>query len=156
MHMHMILVDPDLPELPVLVVFPHFLDLHPQRLVYTLTTDLAAESGQPHNVVLRLVDRVCRFVELHAAQSTGSCGPLLAPPPLQAGTFRWIRCVASITRQAAELNSRDSSWKIVSKISTRLQHTKRVVQRFVRPIDLRCIFPLKTLLIDIDDPTDHR
>jgi len=42
-------------------------------------------------VVLRLVDRVGRFVQFHAAQSTGRRGTLLTPPPLQAGTSRWIR-----------------------------------------------------------------
>ena len=45
----------------------------------------------PHDVVLRLVDRVGRFVQFHACQSTGSRGTLLTPPPLHAGTSRWIR-----------------------------------------------------------------
>ena len=89
-HMHMILVDPDLRELPVRIVFPHLLDLDPQILGHALDKDLAAVSGHPHNVVLRLVDRVRRCVQFHAAQSTGSRGTLLTPPPLQAGTSRWI------------------------------------------------------------------
>lgn len=98
--MHMILVDPDLRELPVRIVFPHFLDLNPQILGHALDKDLASESGHPHNVVLRLVDRVRRFVQFHAAQSTGSRGTLLTPPPLQAGTSRWIRLNESIGYRA--------------------------------------------------------
>ncbi|HEV8329413.1 MAG TPA: hypothetical protein VGQ08_18215, partial [Nitrospiraceae bacterium] len=47
--------------------------------------------GHPHDMVLRLVDRVSRFVQFHACQSTGRRGTLLTPPPLQAGTSRWIR-----------------------------------------------------------------
>ncbi len=84
----MILVDPDLRELPVWIIFPHLQQLDPQVLGDALDKDLAAVSGHPHNVVLRLVNRVGRCVQFHACQSTGSRGTLLTPPPLQAGTSR--------------------------------------------------------------------
>ena len=90
-HMHMILVDPDLREMPVEIVFPYLQQLDPQVLGNALDKDLAAVSGHPHNVVLRLVARVGCFVQFHACQSTGRRGTLLTPPPLQAGTSRWIR-----------------------------------------------------------------
>ena len=88
MHMHMILVDPNLRELPVRIVFPDLLQLDPQVLGHILDKDPAAEPGHPHDVVLRFVDRVRRFVQFHASQSTGRRGTLLTPPPLQAGTSR--------------------------------------------------------------------
>lgn len=91
MHMHLILVDPDLRALPVRIVFPHFLELNQHILGHVLDKDLTSESGHPHNVALRLVDRVRRFMQFHAAPSTGSRGTLLTPPPLRAGASRWIR-----------------------------------------------------------------
>lgn len=56
--------------------------------VHAFDKDLAAVSGHPHHVVLRLVDRVRRCVQFHASPSTGRRRTLLTPPPLQAGTSR--------------------------------------------------------------------
>ena len=89
--MHMILVDPDLRDMPIGIVLLHLSELPPQVLGDSLDKDSAAESGHPHDVVLRLVDGVSGLVQFHASQSTGSRGTLLTPPPLQAGTSRWSR-----------------------------------------------------------------
>ena len=89
--MHMILVDPNLRKMPIGIVFLQLQELDPQVLGDSIDKDSAAESGDPHNVVLRLVDGVSGLVQFHALQSTGSRGTLLTPPPLQAGTSRWIR-----------------------------------------------------------------
>lgn len=87
----MILVDSNLREVPIRIILLDFPQLHPQIGRHAFDKNLAAVSGHPHNVVLRLVDRVRRFVQSHAYQSTGRRGTLLTPPPLQAGTSRWIR-----------------------------------------------------------------
>jgi len=55
-HMHMILVDPNLREMPIGIVFLYFPQLDAQIISHALDKDLAAESGHPHNMVLRLVD----------------------------------------------------------------------------------------------------
>lgn len=83
--------NPDLRDMPVEIVLLHLPQPDTQELGHALDMDLAAESGYPHNSVLGLVYRVSRSVQFHACQSTGRRGTLLTPPPLPAGTSRWIR-----------------------------------------------------------------
>lgn len=75
-HLRIILVDSDLRELPIRILFPHLLQLNPQIFGNALDKDLAAVSGHPHDLVLRLVDRGDHSVQFHAGQSTGRRGTL--------------------------------------------------------------------------------
>jgi hypothetical protein len=58
----MILIDPDLGELPVWIIFPHLQQLDSEIVSNALDKNLAAVSGHPHDGVLRFVDRVGRSV----------------------------------------------------------------------------------------------
>ena len=96
MHMHMILVDPNLHEMPIGIVSLYFPQLDAQIISHALDKELAAESGHPHTMVLRLVDvwaALCSFTPRSLPEAAGLCShPRLyrRGPPLRRCLFEFL------------------------------------------------------------------
>ena len=82
-------------EVPVRVVLAHFVQFYFEVTCYTGGQNLAAESGHPHNVILRLVHCMSLSVQFHSYIISQRRWTWLSPPASRAGNSRWIRIVSS-------------------------------------------------------------
>ena len=51
---------------PVRIVFPHFLDSQRELLGYSFGEDFSPVSGNPYDVILGLIYRMCLSMQFHA------------------------------------------------------------------------------------------
>ena len=83
----MVHLDPDLLDEPVRVKFPHFLQHASQRLGNPADEDFSSIPRDPDNVILRLVNRVRGFVELHRLPAYRRTPDLAHTPALPGGNL---------------------------------------------------------------------